>query len=102
MTGIGSGKPSLTVVAAASTASHGSARQPLPCPGRPTICRRDGCSKAATDETIRLCDAHFAVYETDVERSQFILERAGAVAARSVRLPEAHATPATGVPPTAA
>lgn len=69
MTGTDTGKPALTVVAAAGTASHGSARRPLSCPGRPTICRREGCSKAATDETIRLCPSHLGAYETDVEHS---------------------------------
>ncbi|MHB1772035.1 MAG: hypothetical protein ACYCST_09880 [Acidimicrobiales bacterium] len=74
----------------------------LPCPGRPIVCRRFGCNEAAADETIRLCPAHFATYESDVERSQFIFERAGVAAARSLGLPEAHASTTAGGPPVAA
>ena len=40
----------------------------LPCPGRPVVCRRDGCREAATDAVMQLCAGHLAGYQAERTR----------------------------------
>lgn len=41
----------------------------LPASGRLPVCRREGCSQPATDDTLRLCVEHEATYRLVAART---------------------------------
>ena len=48
----------------------------LAAPGRPVVCRREGCREPAVVETLALCEAHLIAYKAEVAHVLADMEQA--------------------------